>query len=85
LFRIYALPEPKDFVTPPCDHRHGKLLSRRELKIDTELHFALGTANGHRAEVHIAAHWLQSTASLFHSIVKNPPRNQAGWSWKADK
>jgi len=29
-------------------------------------------------KMHIAAHWLQSTASLFHSIVKNPPRNSGG-------
>src|SRR5438445_5250224 len=37
LLRIYALPEPKEFVTSPCDPRHAKLLSWHGLKMDIEL------------------------------------------------
>jgi len=37
LFRIYALPEPKESVTSPCDPRHAKLLSCHGLKMDIEL------------------------------------------------
>src|SRR5579864_1640085 len=37
LFRIYALAEPKESVTSPCDPRHAKLLSCHGLKMDIEL------------------------------------------------
>ena len=62
LLRIYALPKPKDFVTGSWDEPHGKLLSRHGLKMDIELRSALVNETGGRRKVHIAAHWLQSTA-----------------------
>src|ERR1700745_3121481 len=37
LFRIYALREPKEFVTSSCDLRHAKLLSCHGLKMDLKL------------------------------------------------
>jgi hypothetical protein len=62
-----------------------KLLSCHGLKMDIELCRELAKNSPDGGEMHIAAHWLQSTASLFHSKVRNPPRNQAGWSWKANR
>jgi hypothetical protein len=70
LFRIYALPEPKEFVTTPCDLHHGKLLSQHGLKTDIELCEEWGHESRECAEMHIAAHWLQSTAFSFPFEVK---------------
>jgi hypothetical protein len=56
LFRIYALPEPKEFVTTPCDLGHAKVLWCRDLKIEFKLRCGRADRIRFVSKMHIAAH-----------------------------
>jgi hypothetical protein len=65
LIRIYALPEPKEFVTTRCDARHRKCFWRQGLKLDQYLRKLFCLQTREAGKMHNAAHSLQSTASHF--------------------